>query len=755
VADLFPLVGRAAAAKVAERMKSSIAFSKQYVGPAVLCLTLAWVLSLTEWMREVENITLDLRTKFRVRYQAPADPRLIVLGVDDDGVERYGRWPWPRQLHGQMMTLLNHAGAAVVTWDILFTEPDETNPTNDALLLKGTQVAMAGRTEVVFAANSTEPSENPRPESAKPLTRPLTAVEGDIKRLLGDEMMEGPFESLAESGRFAFVDAPPDAAGMRRTVPLVVRVGQRVYPSLSLETLIRFWNVSETGIRVRLGDAIYLKTAEGEKRIPIDAQGRYFINYRLGEEQANFQSYGQILLNLTHIFVDEKPEKQEVDLKGRIVLVGQHATALTDNGPTPFHGKTPLVLVHANVIDNVLRGDFAQRAPVIWVWLAGLAISVAGLWWLRDRTLGVRAVWGLGIPLVYAAMALRAWTSFSLWMPIVWPLLGYAALQVYEIVRRLIAEQRQKEKIKGMFGTYLSPMIVNRMAESGEMPRLGGHQEDITAYFSDIQGFSTFSEKLPPDRLVELMNEYLTACTDIVQEEGGTLDKYIGDAVIAMFGAPIVLPDHAYRACVATLRTQKKLGELREKWRLEGDKWPEIVWRMQSRIGLNSGRCIIGNMGSRSRFNYTMMGDNVNLAARMESGAKSWGVYLMCTGATKAACEQHGGDRVVFRSLGNIMVMGRSHAVPCYEIVGLKEDVTAQTREGLALFEAALVKYLARDWAGALELLARSEPLESHGPGRSEGGLSNPSLIYIEIVRRCQAQVLPEDWDGTQVMKEK
>src|SRR5581483_9974705 len=208
-----------------------------------------------------------------------------------------------------------------------------------------------------------------------------------------------------------------------------------------------------------------------------------------------------------------------------------------------------------------------------------------------------------------------------------------------------------------------SPQLVDRMVRAGEMPRLGGHQEVITAYFSDIQGFSGFSEILPPDRLV------------------------------AMFGAPIALPDDAYRACVATQRVQQKLGELREKWHGEGERWPEIVWKMQTRIGLNSGPAIIGNMGSRTRFNNTMMGDNVNLAARMESGAKSWGVYAMASEATRLACVEHGGDRVVFRALGRIQVMGRAQPVPVYEIVGLRETAAAATHECIAIFERGLERY--------------------------------------------------------------
>jgi adenylate cyclase len=293
------------------------------------------------------------------------------------------------------------------------------------------------------------------------------------------------------------------------------------------------------------------------------------------------------------------------------------------------------------------------------------------------------------------------------------------------------------------------------MVESGEAPRLGGHEEDITAYFSDIQGYSTFSEKLSAPRLVELLNDYLTACTDIVQEEGGTLDKYIGDAVVAMFGAPIKLPDHAYRACVAALRVQKKLDELRAAWNASPQEWPEGVRKMRSRIGLNTGPAIIGNMGSRTRFNYTMTGDNVNLAARMESGAKSWGTYLMCTEATKLACEKHGGDRVVFRPLGKIVVKGRTIPVPVFEVTELKEFILPQARDCIRRFTEGLDRYYARDWEGALAKFRESLPLEPNQPGKSPGVSSNPSLVYIDIVTACQQEPPPEDWAGEYVMKEK
>ena len=405
-------------------------------------------------------------------------------------------------------------------------------------------------------------------------------------------------------------------------------------------------------------------------------------------------------------------------------------------------------------MNNILADDVAWRVPDWAVWLVALIVGYAGLAWLAERSvvlLCVGAVFGL---VGYASLALWSWVWMSWWLPLAGPLVGFGALQFIVVGRRIVQEQRQKQEIKNMFGSYVSPVLVERMIKSGQRPHLGGHAEEITAFFSDIQSFSSFSEILPPDRLVELMNEYLTACTDIIQAEGGTLDKYIGDAVVAMFGAPIELREHAFRACVTTLRVQSAIGELRVKWRGEGERWPEIVWNMRSRIGLNSGRCVVGNMGSRTRFNYTMMGDDVNLAARMESGAKQWGAYSMCTETTKVACEQHGGDRVVFRPLGRIVVKGRAQATPIHEIVGLKENVLAQTLECLGLFAQGLEKYYARDWDGAREFFRRSAKLEPHQPG-TPGVTGNPSRVYLGRVEEYQHAPPPDNWDGVYVMKEK
>jgi adenylate cyclase len=551
------------------------------------------------------------------------------------------------------------------------------------------------------------------------------------------------------------VDTPPEADGVRRWAPLVVRVGDQVYPSFALRCLMAYWRAEPEDVVVKLGDAVEINAPLARRRIPIDAAGRYQINFRHRSKDFMLYGYHQAFAALQGRYEGRKDTGPLPQISGRIVLIGQVAEGLTDFGPTPFSPLTALMLVHANMIDNILNEDYTRRVPAGWVWAGGWVLGVVGLGLFSERRLRAQMAFSVGIPIAYLAASTLAWVSGSWVMPWVGPLLGFGLVQLFMVARRLVLERRAKEQIKGMFGSYVPPQVVARMIESREMPKLGGLEEDITAYFSDIQDFSTFAEILSPERLVELMNEYLTACTDIIHEEGGTLDKYIGDAVVAMFGAPVRLPGHAFHACVATFRIQQRLVELRHKWNREGAKWPGLVGRMQSRVGLNTGRVVVGNMGSRMRFNYTMMGDNVNLAARMESGAKAWGVYSMCTEATRLACDAHDQDRVVFRPLGRIRVRGRTIAVPVFEIIGPRETLNARTAECIDWFAKGLALHYERDWEGALRMFEKSRPLEPNIPGVTPGVTSNPSLVYLERVAQYLVEPPPRSWDGVYDMKEK
>jgi len=722
----------------------------------LVCFGLAYLAMQTEPMKQLAWRTLDWRTKIRAYFQAPADPRIEIILFGDETELNLVTWPPDRAYHGALSELISVAGAGVLTWDVILDSSREGD--GDMSMSLGVKAAMERGTQVITGAvSSYEPIED-SPTDGGP-TKPVANIIGDISQIYGDNYLVKPFPLLRETGLFGVVDASQGSDGIIREIPLIIRIGNLVYPSLALQTVLAYHHIVADELKIVLGDAVYLPTKEGELRVPISFSGKYFINYRFDQDgirqDFSTKSYIDVLLQLNRYYVEGIQDgPAPPDYKGKIVFVGQTVTGRADAGPTPRSPYAPLVLVHANVVNNILAKDFAKKVPDWIVWLGILAMAYLCVWLALKRSITLLASVSLLVIVGHLSLAFLGWIWWSLWFPWIGPFLGLIASQFIVIGRRVWQDQKDKQEIKGMFGSYVSPELVEKMITSGERPQLGGHEANITAYFSDIQGFSTFSERLPPAQLVELMNEYLTACTDIVQEEGGTLDKYIGDAVVAMFGAPITLNEHAYRACITSQRVQQKLAELRMKWRAEGDKWPEIVWSMQTRIGLNSGNCIVGNMGSRTRFNYTMMGDDVNLAARMESGAKSWGAYTMCSEATKLACAR-GGDRVIFRPLGRIVVKGRTRATLIYEIVGLRESISANTLKCIELFSNGLDCYHAQDWAGATEYFHQSSELEPNIPGEAIGVSSNPSLVYLDIVSLFKSDPPGSDWDGVYVMKEK
>ena len=729
------------------------------------CFGLAAAINQTDAIRSFEWKTLDWRTRFRADFQPPPDPRLRLVLFDDDSEENLVAWPVPRQWHGQLIELVSAGGARVLTMDVFLTS--ERDPESDKAMADGVQAARERGLEVVTGAvRSDFPTESTESTQAR-LTASIKQVEGDTRGFVTGKYAALPIPVLRAVSYYGHVDVPKfgeervvSSDGIPRTMPLVVRIGDEFYPALGLATVMRYYHIPAAAVRVKSGDAVYLPLKDRTLRVPIDERGCLLLNYRYEAVEAKSVfptiGYRALLLGLFAKFVKPDPTAPPPpDLKDAIVMVGLFETGNADAAPSPRSEFAPLPLVHLNLINNILTGDYAHQVPDWLIWGIAVLLGYAGLLTLADRPVMVLlggVVFGV---VCYAAFTLWAWVAHSWWLDLVAPLLGFLGLQFVVIGRRILDEQRAKREMKGMFGAYVSPQLVDRMVKSGQMPQLGGHQEEITAYFSDIQGYSTFSEKLSAARLVELLNEYLTVCTDLVQEEGGTLDKYIGDAVVAMFGAPIALPDHAYRACVTALRVQHALDELRARWNAQGDEWPLEVRQMRSRIGLNTGVAVVGNMGSRTRFNYTMTSDDVNLAARMESGAKSWGVYTMCTEATRAACQQHGGDRVVFRPLGRIVVKGRGQAVPIFEVVGLKETIPAPVLECLALFAQGLESYYRRDWDEATRLLQASAALEARQPGRDPGVSGNPSLIYLKIISSYRQHPPSADWDGVYVMQEK
>jgi adenylate cyclase len=715
-------------------------------------------------VRELEWKAEDARLRVRAWAGPAPHEALLLVGIEEESIEVLGQWPFPRSVHGKLLEWMAkdaRTRPAAMGWDLMFIDR-QFDAETDAAFAQG----LAEANFPVVLGAMTDPGleqaglqadgeqEVKLAALARVSERPELAVLPDRRAA------KVSLRALREVSATAFLDADSESDGVVRKVPLVVRVGDGVYPSLVLRVLLDYWRLDLGAVEVRPGEALIVRRGEDlVSRVPIDRAGRYVLNYR-HEHAARGRRAGMPTLGYWHVYeplmkryLAEESDAAWPALGGKIVLVGQVASGLTDIGPSPLDGQSAKVMVHLNALDNVLKGDFRRDLPLAPV-LAGvllLGMGIAAV--LERRSIPVFA----GLVVVAAAALVAGATGllagWSVMAPMAVPLGALILQQGAFVTLKVREEQAKRDRIRGMFATYVAPALVDRMVQSGEEPRLGGVEEEITAYFSDIESFSGFSEKLSPARLVELMNEYLTACTDIVQAEGGTLDKFIGDAVVAMYGAPLALPDHGHRAVMAALRVHRRCAELRAKWKAEQAEkgWPDIVTNLRTRIGLNLGRAVVGNMGSHTRFNYTMMGDTVNLAARMESGAKAYGVFTLVTESVVEASRRAAPGAVLFRPLDRIVVKGRTRPVAVFEPMALRDDPAAadgRAGECAEIFARGIERYYAQDWAGARECFARSALLEAHAD-------NNPSLVMGERVALMEAQPPGADWDGVWRMKTK
>ena len=334
----------------------------------------------------------------------------------------------------------------------------------------------------------------------------------------------------------------------------------------------------------------------------------------------------------------------------------------------------------------------------------------------------------------------------SLVIPIVAPIVSLLVTYTANVIYKFIVEQKDKNFLKDTFGAYISPDLIDQMYADKQEPKLGGVAGYHTAFFSDIQSFSSFSEVLEPTRMVSLMNQYLTEMTDTLLEHKGTLDKYIGDAIVAFYGAPVPLENHEYRACLTALEMEKKLVNMRQRWKEEGD-WPDLVHNIRHRVGLNSGEMVTGNMGSAMRMNYTMMGDTVNLAARLEASAKQYGVYIQVAEESYKACK----DKFIWRDLDFVIVMGKTEPSQVFELIAEIGNMPPGYDKLLPAYDEALELYKNQEWAKAIDAFKASNELESMFPGRK----TNPSRIYIPRCEHYKENRPGDDWDGVWTLTSK
>jgi len=485
----------------------------------------------------------------------------------------------------------------------------------------------------------------------------------------------------------------------------------------------------------------------GPARIPLRGNGRHIVTY-FGPKSKPFPYFS---------FCDVMDNRVKDRLEGKIFIVGSTSPAMFDIKSAPHERVFPAVEIHASLLNAIFTGVYVRRLTERQDILVTVAVGLfaAFIGFLTKPFLG--GILAAASLFLYSFAAFQLFDGSLLWVEMVRPMIAIVLVFTAVMVYRYMTEERDRKFLQSTFKQYLSPKLIDKMYIEKRHPELGGEGGVRTAYFTDIESFSGFSEELgKPARLVELLNEYLTAMTDILLNKFGTLDKYEGDAIIAFFGAPEPMPDHAEKACQTAIDMQNKLGELREKWRSEGDKWPEVVHNMRMRIGINTGEIITGNMGSAGRMNYTMMGDAVNLAARLESAAKGYGVYTMISHHTYNApvgenTQERVCDAFVTRKMDVIQVMGKSEIVTAYELICRKGELKDEMAALLEVYNKGVDRYYSRDFRKALEFFEKAGELEPNKmivDPKTKKKKTTPSKRFAEMCEEYIKNPPGDDWDG-------
>ena len=590
-----------------------------------ICLYLPFGRSLEEWMSD---------KMFSWRYEllgkdplAKPDSRLVLAAIDQRSVEILGKWPFPRNVHAQFLGVLAPQKPKVVTWDVFFTE--KTAPPAGQEEVPGTlqpdDVALVEGAKLIphmITASSGDPRDGLvlQNEDLGP-TKALKRVRGDLSKLTSFPRADIPIPELRKVSYFGFADA--DAAGLQREMPLVVNIGGQIFPSLDLETLIQFWDVDPDQVAVDLGRAIILPHHDGSiTRIPISESGRMLVNYRARTSDFDLMDYADMGKDLADVANGRAPDEKLPAIEGKILMIG--VTLLgTDTGATPIDSYSPLITSHLNVLNNILKQDYLRAmSPKAWLPLYLLYLFVIANAMLRVDFYRL-------IPIAVSALTFGVAIAFgALWflnelMPVLVPEIGILVLTGAVPAQRFFGEEREKLRIKGAMRAYLSDKVMAKVLEHPDNLKLGGVKQEITIMFCDIRGFTAYCDERDPQETMDVLNEYMETMTQVVFKHDGTIDKYIGDCIMAFWNAPELQPDHAQKAVICAMEMRAALAEFTKK------RAGTELAHFECGIGIHTGEALVGNMGSSLKRNYTAMGSTVNLASRLESLTKKLGERIL------------------------------------------------------------------------------------------------------------------------------
>jgi len=731
----------------------------------------------TELIEGYEQRSYDSRMRSKASFSEEGSiDQVVIVDIDLSSIEAMGNYyDWPHAYHGQLIDVMSSGNPGAILFDIIFDPKSSYEHELVNALASGLSDSEQDLQEAAgqYLVNNdpyrmvSSTFESPKVHHSLVIEHPDTVnylyamdsipevydatehvlkIPSEIAKRLptGERIGNLHFDLLNASHHMGAANFPPDTDGIIRRAPTAIHFNGSgdVFPSITMSAAMDILNIPPDGFDYDLDNNILRlndDTGSTVRTIPVDDQGRIPVNYF-----GSFKTFTYI----PYLYCFDPEMLDPSYWEGKVAIVGSSLAGLGDLKSTSVQKSFPGPEIHANVIHSILQNDFVRPvsdsrnllAMIILSCVLGLVCGIPG-----------KPFWGFGLLIATAAVWVIYATSQFMSEGIMWdvirPMVSLAMTQLSVFSFTFLVMDRDKRFLRDTFGTYISPELIEQMVDDKEEPRLGGDEAFHTAFFTDVQDFSTISEQLTATDLVELLNVYLTDMTTILLDNKGTLDKYIGDAIVAFFGAPVPLEDHAFRACKTALEIQERLEVLRGKWISEGERWPEIVRSMQNRIGIHSGPMVTGNMGSEQRMNYTMMGDSVNLAARLESSCRYYGIYTQITEDTYSEVK----DKVVVREMDRIIVKGKNEPVTTFELISLSGQQPESMNELLPGFQEALGLYRKREWKKAGSLFSNLEEHEIMVPGRN----TNPCRVYSERCDLYEQDPPSEDWDGVTALTSK
>jgi adenylate cyclase len=731
--------------------RSTVYLTSAAIAVALFLLLASVYLVRPQILEDVEGRLLDAR--FQLRGAVETSGLVTLVAVDEKSLEAYGRWPWSREVLAALIERLSEMGAGAIGLDIVFSEAQPsplesllaTRPAIDAAERERLRRLLGGESPDAVLAEAIRRSGRvvnghffyTSAETARELEPLPPELEAELLARSGVDAVRAVSDAfpardavavrmnipeLARAGNGAgFFNFVPGRDGIVRSASLLLRYRDEFYPSLALKTLALYLERAPIVVHAREYGIDHLTL--GGIAIPTDEVGGFVLNYRGPPGTIPGHSAADILQGRV-------PAEA---IAGKLVLLGVSAIGVYDAHSTPFGPSFPGVEIQANVAENILLGDYIHHSGMeLLVDLLAIFLILFLLAMVLPLLRGIfpRFLFSIVVILAFAALDIVLFEQRQLWLNLTYPLLawvlGYIALNVY----LTIVVERRLSTVNTAFQYYLHPELVKQLTLQPELLQFGGEKKRLTILFSDIRNFTNLSENLTPDQLAHFIHCYMDPMTEQVLNHRGTLDKYIGDAVMAIFGAPLPVAEHPLDACNAALDMIAELDTIVHCC-------PELahVFPIRIGVGVHTGDVVVGNLGSSFHFTYTALGDNVNLASRLEGLTKAYGVSVIISEDTRAEV----GERFLCRELDRVRVKGKQVPIRIYELIARMEEASEEQRHHGFLWEEALAQFRTQQWAAAkegFEALLR------------ERGEEKACSLYIERCEHYAQHPPPAGWDG-------